>query len=183
MARPGMSHLVAEVRRLSGASSTEYTAAGTTWWTDDQIEAVLDRHRRDITSEQLISDRTPVGGGSSSYITFRSRHSDLETGAGAAIRDGLGDLRGTATYTLDGTRGVITFTDDQGGTALYLTTATYDVHGAAAEVLENWSTALSLDFQFATDGQSFHREQKAHALAARAGEQRRRAWARTVRFT
>ncbi|WWT39946.1 hypothetical protein [Microcystis phage Mae-JY09] len=182
MARPGMSDLIAQVRRIAGVGTAEYTTAGATWWTDDQIQSVLDAHRRDVVREMLHADESYVGGGSIQWLTYRSRHRNYEGGSALLIEDGLGDNRGTATYAFDALRGVATFSADQGGTALYVTGPVYDVHGAAAEVLESWSTALSLDFQFATDGQSFHREQKAAALAQRAAEQRRRAWARGVRF-
>lgn len=182
MARPGMTDLIGQVRRITGAGTAEYAAADTTWWTDDQLQDVLDAHRRDIVREPLHADQTHAGGGTITWVTYRSRYRNLEAGTAAIIEDGLGDNRGTADYVLDGRRGVATFTADQGGTVLYLTGATYDVHGAAAEVLEAWASALSLDFDFQTDGQRFARQQKAQALAARAGEQRRRAWARVVRF-
>lgn len=183
MARDTMSDIIARVRALTGAGTAAYTAGDTTYWTDDQIQDVLDAHRRDIVFEQLTVDETRSGGGSVVFKTYRSQHRNIEGGTAAVIEDGLGDNRGTADYTLDGLRGVAVFTADQGGTALYLTGATYDVHGAAAEVLEGWATAVSLDFDFGTDGQDFSRSQKAKALAERAGEQRRKAWARGVRFT
>lgn len=181
-ARPTMSDLIAQVRRIAGVGTAEYTAADQTWWTDEQIETVLDSHRRDVVREPLRADQTLVGGGSVEWLTYRSRYGHLEGGTAATIEDGLGDNRGTATYSLDAQRGVATFTSDQGGTALYLTASAYDVHGAAAEVLEAWSAAVSDHFDFTTDNQSFHRAQKAQALAARAAEQRRRAWAHGRRF-
>lgn len=182
MARATMADLIGEVRRIAGAGTAEYTAADQTWWSDDQIQALLDQHRRDIVREPLGMEQTYAGGGSITWTVYRSRHRHIEAGTAAIIEDGLGDNRGTADYTLDGRRGVVTFAADQGGTALYLTGAAYDLHGAAAELLEAWSAALSLDFGFSTDNQRFDRQQKAQALAQRAGEQRRRSWARVLRF-
>src|SRR5690606_36504248 len=77
MATAGMENLVAHVRRLAAAGTAEYTAADTTWWTDDQIEAVLDGHRRDIVGEQLTPEKTMVGGGSAEWRTYRSRYRNL----------------------------------------------------------------------------------------------------------
>ena len=176
----GMEGLVAHVRQLAAVGTAEYTAADQAWWTDDQIEGVLARHRRDIVGEQLTPERTMVGGGSAQWRTYRSRYRNL--GGAITVEDSLGDDRGTATYTLDAVHGVVTFNADQGGTPIYLTGAAYDPHGAAAEILEAWAAAVSLDFGFGTDGQRFDRQQKAEALAKRAGEQRRRAWAKGLRL-
>lgn len=180
MATPGMETLVSTVRRLTMAGTAEYTAAGTAWWSDDQIEQVLNFHCRDIVGEQLTPEKTMTGGGSVEWRTYRSRYRNL--GGAITIEDSLGDERGTAEYTVDRTHGVVTFTADQGGTALYLTGRAYDPHGAAAEVLEAWAAAVSLDFGFGTDGQRFDRQQKAEMLAKRAGEQRRRAWAKGLKL-
>lgn len=180
MATAGMELLVAHVRQLAAVGTAEYTTADQAWWTDDQIEGVLARHRRDIVGEQLTPEKTMTGGGSAQWLTYRSRYRNL--GGAITIEDSLGDDRGTATYTLDAAHGVVTFTADQGGTPIYLTGASFDPHGAAAEVLEAWSAAVSLDFGFGTDGQRFDRQQKADMLAKRAGEQRRRAWAKGIRL-
>ncbi len=180
MATAGMENLVAHVRRLAAVGTAEYTTADQAWWTDDQIEGVLAGHRRDIVGEQLTPEKTMVGGGSAQWRTYRSRYRNL--GGAITIEDSLGDDRGTATYTVDRAHGVVTFDADQAGTALYLTGASYDPHGAAAEVLEAWAAHESLRFDMTTDGQSFRRSQKADALEKRAGEQRRRAWAKGLRL-
>ncbi len=49
----------------------------------------------------------------------------------------------------------------------------YDVYGAAADLLEMWAAKVALEFDFNTDGQSFHRSQRQVALLRLAAQYRR----------
>jgi hypothetical protein len=177
MARATMSDLITRVRALTGA--------GTADWSDDQVQDVLDRHRLDLVREPLAADEE-YAGGTLTWKTYRSGWGHLEqTNGGTAVfvvADSLGNARGTATWTADYQRGVVTFAADQRGTALYLTGRSYDVHAASAELLEAWASAVALDFDFATDGQSFRRSQKAEALRAQARLMRQRTGMRRTRI-
>lgn len=178
MARATMSDLITRVRALTGA--------GTADWSDDQVQDVLDRHRRDLVREPLTPDEEYAGGGTLVWKTYRSGWGHLEqTSGGSAVfvvADSIGNTRGTATYTPDYQRGVVTFAADQAGTALYLTARSYDVHAASAELLEAWASAVALDFDFGTDGQTFRRSQKAEALRAQARLMRQRTGVRRARM-
>lgn len=183
MSRAGMSALVQQVRALTGAGTADYAVGTANHWDADQVEQVLDRHRIDLVRHRLTPDDTYVGGGSVVYTTYRSAYGNLEAGTALVVQDGIGDARGTATYSVDHQLGVFTFTSDQAGTALYLTGRSYDPYGAAGEVLEEWAAYEARSFDFSTDGQSYTRSQKATALreAARAMRKRARVGSKLLR--
>jgi len=186
MSRTGNADLIARVRSLTSVGTAEYTNGTANMWDADQIEQVLDRHRMDITRERLIPDRNNDAGGAVSYTVFRSAFGNMESGTALFIEDGVGDDRtaGTATanYSGDYQRGTFTFGADQAGTALYITARSYDLYGAAAEVLESWAGSAARDFDFSTDSSSFSRSQKSKAMLEQARVLRRRARARRVRL-
>ena len=180
-ARSTMAALITRVRGLVGDP-----AGDTAVFTDAQVQDVLDRHRIDVVHEPLAPDEDWTGSGVTQWKVYRSRWRHFEaTDGGSAIfvvEDGIGDNRGTATWTADYQRGMVTFAADQGGTALYLSGRSYDPHGAAAELLEGWAAKVAVDYDFQADGQRFDRSQKAASLREQAGVQRRRARARRVRM-
>ena len=180
MSRDGMADNIARVRALTYAGTAEYTLGTATFWDDDQIEQVLDRHRVDVVREELTGPADYIGGGSVQYVRLHSAHRYIEgASSGSAIfriEDGTGTDRGTATYTADYLTGTFDFSSDVGGTVLYMTGRAYDVHGAAAELLESWASREAREFDFTADGQSFHRSQKVKSLQEQAGVMRRRAW-------
>lgn len=177
-----MQSLIQTVRGLTYAGTAEYTAGTASFWDDNQIEQVLDRHRIDLMRHKLMSEPTYTGGGSVVYTRQRAAYGFLEQGTALYIEDSIGDDRGTATYSADYALGVFEFTTDQAGTALYLTARSYDVYAAAGELLDAWASAEARAFDFSTDGQSFARSQKAAGLRAQASAMRKRARVHTKRL-
>jgi hypothetical protein len=57
---------------------------------------------------------------------------------------------------------------------VYITGSTHDIYRAAADLLERWAARLVLEFDFTSDGQSFHRSQAATALQNLAKTYRRK---------
>lgn len=179
MSRAGMATLISRVRTLTYAGTAEYTRGTVSYWSDDHIEEVLDRHRIDLVRHKLAREVTYTGGGSVVYTRQRSAYGHLESGTALVIEDSIGDDRGTATYSADYQLGIFEFTTDQAGTALYLTARSYDPFGAAGELLEEWAAAEARSFDFSTDGQSFARSQKVAGLREQARLMRKRARLRT----
>ena len=179
MSRDGMSDIIQTVRGLVAAGTAEYTLGTATYWDADQIEIVLDRHRQDLVRHKLVREPSYIGGGSVVYTRLRSAYGNLEAPTSGStvffIEDSVGDDRGTATYTADYARGIFDFSADTGGTALYLTARSYDIYGAAGELLEQWASNEARSFDFATDGQTFSRSQKAEGLREQARAMRKRA--------
>lgn len=180
-ARATMAALITRVRGLVGDPPGLSTV-----FSDAEVQDVLDRHRMDVVHEPLAPDEDWAGAGAVRWTVYRSRWRHFEaTDGGSAVfvvEDGIGDNLGTAAWSADYQRGMVTFAADQGGTALYLTGRSYDPHGAAAELLEEWAAKVAVDFDFQADGQRFDRSQKAESLREQAGVQRRRARARRVRM-
>jgi hypothetical protein len=184
MARLGLGDLFEYVRKLTYAGTADYTLGTINFWDDDQVEEILDRHRKDVYTEQLGQFPRSVGGGTLEYYEFRSRYGHFEkTDGGTAVfvvEDSLGADSASADYAVDYVKGVVTFTPDQAGSARFLTGRYYDVYGAAAELLRSWATKEKLEFTFSTDGQSFQRRQKAEMLMQMAAEYEQQAWPVTM---
>lgn len=176
MSREGMADIILQVRQMAASGTAEYTLGTATFWDDDQIEQVLDRHRTDLVRHRIASEPSYIGSGSVTYTRHRSEWGNIEEGtAFFIIEDSVGDNRSTATYTADYRTGVIDFTSDQKGTALYLTARSYDIYAAAGELLEDWAAHESRCFDFNADGQSFRVSQKAQGLREQARLMRKRA--------
>lgn len=170
-----MASLIERVRSLTYAGTAEYTLGTATFWDNDQVEQVLDRHRVDIFRERLERVPNYDGSGTVTYTTHYSAYKNLEAGTALFIEDSAGVNRGTATYSVDYQVGRIDFASDVAGTTLYITAKSYDPFGAAAEVLESWAASEARSFDFTTDGQSFSRKQKADGLREQARALRKRA--------
>lgn len=184
MARSTLARLIQEVRTLTQANVQEWTLGTASYWDDNQLEILLDRHRRDVLREPLRSHTHYVGGGSIEWRTYSSDYGQWEaTDGGTAVfevEDGLGATQGTALWTADYVRGIVTFGANQGGTAYYLTGRVFDLYGAASELLRTWAAREKLAFDFSSDGQSFKRSQKASTLLALANEYAGMGWAQTA---
>lgn len=162
MARSTMSDLITTVRGMTNAGSTDYTIAGASYWTDDQIQTVLDRHRVEVRDEPLRSFAVTVSGGSVAWYDYQSSYNFFEqTGSGGSalfvVQDSIGTIQGTALWTADYSRGLVTFGNTTGGTAYYLTARSYDVNGAAAEIWRQKAAAYAVMPDFSTDNHSVKR--------------------------
>lgn len=146
--------LVARVRELA--------AAGTADFSDDALEAVLDRNRLDFADDRL----TPLAqneGGTLRYYVHQSAWRNLEASDGGTavivLRNSARAVVGTADYSLDAAAGRVTFAADTGGSAFYLTGRSYDVYAAAAEVWRMKAATAAQRMDFAADGASFKASQ------------------------
>ena len=70
--RPTMFELVRVLRGMTGAGTADYTVRNDPYWTDEQLQVVLDNYRTDIHMEPLSLINTYVGGGSVSYLYYQS---------------------------------------------------------------------------------------------------------------
>jgi hypothetical protein len=168
-ARPTLLTLIGELRQMTDAGPADYTLAGVTYWTDAHLQAALDRHRVDLYREPLTALETHVGGGTVHWLDYQSGYGHLEeTSGGTAIfvvEDSTGVDQGTASWSADYARGRITFSQNQGGTAYYLTARSYDLNAAAADVWRTKAAQSAKLYHVSTDNHSLSREQIfAHAL-------------------
>ena len=179
-ARTGMTSLIQRVRDLTSTGTADYTVGATAYWTDDQIQAALDRTRADVLDEPLSTVPTVNSGGTVEYTIYESMWRNLETTTGGTaihyLRDGTGARVGTALFTADYDRGRYTFAASTGGSTLYLNARTYDLWGAAADIWRQKAAHVADRFDFTADGASF----KASQLVAQYTDMARRAEAKAT---
>lgn len=143
-ARVGMEDLIVELRGMTRAGTADYSVVGTGgtvfYWSDDELQRALDRHRTDIFREELYIIETYASGNVLDYKHYRSHYGNYEGGtASFFLEDATGaDIAGTL-YTADYMLGTFDFLADQGGSARYLTGRSYNLNAAAADV---WRTKL-----------------------------------------
>ena len=163
MARSTLSALIDELRGLTDAGPADYNVGTAVFWDDNQLQLVLDRHRRDIFREYLQVVPDLVGGGSVQYTQYRSQYDNLEqTDGGTAVlfvEDAAGVNIGTATWSADYKQGIVTFAADTRGTAYYMTARTFDLFAAAADVWRVKAGAYAKYYDFSTDNHSMSRSQ------------------------
>lgn len=176
MSRPGLDNLILKVRAMTGAGYTDYTVAGVARFTDDDIIDYLDRNRLDVYDEPLRPVVERSVGGTAVWQVFHSQYGDFEqTDGGTAVfvvKQATGTTDGSADWSADYTRGVVTFTQNQRGTAHYLTGRSYDLYGAAADLLDDMARYEKLSFDIRTDNDSLARSQKVTMLTKLADDYR-----------
>lgn len=69
-ARAGMVEIIAELRALGAAGTADFSIAGISYFTDDQLQDILDQHRRDWTHIPLIAQSTQTNGTTYYYDYF-----------------------------------------------------------------------------------------------------------------
>lgn len=163
MARSTMTNLIQTVRGFAQAGTSEYTAGTVTYWTDDQIQEVLDRHRYEVRFDTLESFPVTVGGGSVQWFDYQSSYRWFESTDGGTARFIVQDSTGATvtSYTAQPQRGLITFNSNTGGTVYNLTGFAYDVYGAAADIWTQKAAQYAVKIDFKTDN---HEVRRSHIM-------------------
>ena len=162
MARSGLANLISELRGMTEAGLTDYGIGAVYYWSDDQIQDILDIHRRDVVFEQLQMYPNQVASGSLSYLDYRSGFGFFEETTGGTavfyVQDSTGSTISSG-YTADYRRGTALFSSDQRGTVYYLTGRSYDLQAAAADLWRRKGAHYATAFDFSTDNHSVTRSQ------------------------
>lgn len=158
-ARTTMANLITTLRGMTNAGTADYTSGGATWWTDDQIEDVLDQNRREYKKIGMTAKPTYGVGGSVTYTEYSTGLKNWEDTP--TIQDSAGSAitAGTTTYGFDTNTGVATFVADTGGSAYYITGKTYNLYRAAAQVWERKAAYYATAYDFSSDNHSLKRSQ------------------------
>lgn len=162
MARSTLASLIDQLRGMTDAAHAEYNIGTAVYWDADQLQTVLDRHRQDLRRVPLHSEPTYNGGTAAFYDYFAPVGSFEQTDGGTAVfvvEDATGADQGTATYSADYMRGLVTFAANTLGTAYYLTARTYDLPAAAADVWRMKAANVAKYYDFSTDNHSLSRSQ------------------------
>ncbi len=167
--RPTMSVLIASLRGMTAAGASDHNAGGADYWTAEQLQDALDRTRVEVYDELLLSIQEPNSGGTAHWHEYRTARGNLEqTDGGTArfiLRDSTGATAGTALWSADYARGVVTFPASTGGTAYYADYRSYDLNAAAADVWRQKAGMWASRFDISADGSTLRRSQTIqHAL-------------------
>jgi len=143
-ARPGLANLILTWRRMVDDAESAV-------WDDDAAQEILDRRRADIWKEAL-TPQPSLEDGETVYKVFLSNRENFEEVASGTtiwrVYDANGTTRGTADYTADYIRGIVTFTADQEGSTRYLDGRSYDLDGAAADAWRERAAKVSSFYSF-----------------------------------
>lgn len=161
-ARTTMAELITLLRGYAEAGSADYTVAGGTYWTDDQLQQTLDGHRTDVYRNPL-QVRATYNNGTAQYFDYYTDLRNLERADGGTVwrvEDSSGSLIGTANYTVNYDAGHLRFSSDQQGTAYWLTARVYDIDRAAADVWRRKAAHVANSgFDWKTDNHEVKRSQ------------------------
>lgn len=168
-ARTGMVNLLRRLRGYAQAGTADYSvldgSGGTvTFWSDDQLQEVIDIYRMDYNNAELHPVQEIGTGGSALYVQYYAPSGNLEENTSGTVYfniiDGVGSAIGTATYSVDYVTGLIRFNSNTEGTPYYWSGRSYNLYAAAADVWRQKAGAVSDAFDFKTDRQSFSRAQR-----------------------
>ena len=162
MARTGMQTLIDTVRGFANAAPDEWEVSTdssiVTYWSDDEIQRVLDRHKVEYIHE-LMDAQPTYESGLSVYKRYLLGVANVESGTTVfKVEDVAGTVSG---YTADYTRGIVTFSTDQSGKSFYWSGFSYDLYAAAADIWRMKASHVAGLVDFSTDGHSIKRSQQA----------------------
>lgn len=161
MARSGMQTLIDTVRGYANAEPDEWTVSTNTslveYWSDEEIQRVLDRHKSEYIHEPLEPVET-YASGQLVVLRYRTGVHNLEGGSEFKVEDTSGTVSG---YTADYARGIVTFATDQSGKSFYWSGFAYDLYAAAADIWRMKASHVAGLVDFSTDGHSVKRSQQA----------------------
>lgn len=129
MARASMAALITRTRELINDP-----AGASAHFTDDKIEAALDRRRREVVELPLDGVARRDATGQVDYVRWVADRAPWESGAVVldATRTPIPDTE----YTEDALDGIWTF--DTAQDAAYVTGLSFDLYGTAADLLDQW---------------------------------------------
>ena len=136
-ARAGMAAIITRLRGMTSAGTADYSIAGTTYWTDDQLQERLDRQRREV--RQLTLEAIPEYGATYRYVDYPTGLKNIEEDAAASgwrLYETTGGTVSASAYSVNYEAGMITFGNDTQNATYYLDARTYDINAAAAEIWE-----------------------------------------------
>ena len=167
--------MIDTVRGYANAAPDEWEVSTdssiVTYWDDEEIQRVLDRHK--VEYIHAILDAQPTyESGTSVYKQYLLGATNVESGTAVfKIEDTAGTVSG---YTVDYARGIATFSTDQSGKSFYWSGFAYDLDAAAADIWRMKASHVAGLVDFSTDGHSIKRSQQAQAFLNMAGHYQNR---------
>lgn len=163
MARDTLASLIETLRGLADAGTADWTNGTAVWFDADHLQEVLDRHRVDISREELEAVPSYGVAGAVYYYEYRSAYRNLEQTDGGTviltIQDSEGNTVAASGWSADYARGVITFSNDTAGVARYLNARSFDLNAAAADAWRVKAANAAKLYDFSTDNHNLSRSQ------------------------
>ncbi|QPC82110.1 hypothetical protein G4Y79_20870 [Phototrophicus methaneseepsis] len=161
MARDGMAALIADVRGKCNAGTADYTIGSETYFSDDQIQKLLDDTREVIIEEALRPELEWKSATERTYGLYWqwSDTERAETDGAFVVSDPQQHAIDAALYSVDYDRQRIQFDDDSSG-PYYLSYVIYDVNLVAANLWAQIASFEALAFDVESDNHSLKRSQK-----------------------
>lgn len=137
MARAGMLALIRRLRLNTSAGVNSDVVNGIEYWTDDQLQEILDEFSSDLNDVELIPSYQSVGG-QIQYLTYYLPETvsiyieGADTPNAFTLVDTLGNT--VTGYTFDASRRRFDFTVNQNGKTYRLRARQFDMAQASAEV-------------------------------------------------
>lgn len=186
-ARAGMTTLISDLRQKTNAGTADYTLAGTSYWTDTQLQTELDKQQQQWYHERL--DSQPVLTNSAyayyDYCVPEYMAGGLEENAadsGWCVRDSAGGSVNASNYSVNYQARRVTFTQNQAGSVYYLDARTYNVNAAAAAVWRMKASAVASNVSWASDNMRVDGAQEYEHCIKMAEQFDAQSGARTGRF-
>lgn len=172
--REGMAYLIDEVEVLINDKTNQHHAPS-------DIQIALDNNRDEATLLPLEAIQTFTSAGSVTYKTFRTPQKYTHWETTASLYDATNELLSPETY--DFRNGRFSFVDEE-ARPVRLSGFTYDVYGAAADLLEQRATQLSEEFQsFAVGNGQFSFAPKHRGVMELAKQYRKKQRSSVVRLS
>lgn len=160
--RSGMAENVRQLRAMAQVTDTEYSLLGETYFTDAQLQVVLDRYRVDISQEMM----EPIAYSEHATTTYRDYYfqgRNPETLASGTLiwqlQNSSFNEVSTADYSVDYNARLIRFTNTTDGGYHFLTYRTYNLNAAAAEVWRMKAANVAGRFDIRSDNHDLKRSQ------------------------
>jgi hypothetical protein len=159
-----MAEIIQEVRRLANAGTADSVVGTVTYWTDNQIQDVIDRHVREFR-RMALSPLTTYIDGATTYTDYQIpiKKDDYRieregAGGGFALLTSSGET--APSYTVSWSRGMVNFTANTGGDAFYLDCRAYNIWSAVADIFEAKAGMVSGRVDWSSDNHDIKASQE-----------------------
>jgi len=159
-ARTGIADYISEVRQSAEIGTADYTLGTVSYWSDDQVQNYLDRFREDLYRVE-INPVSQYEGGTVVYKKYYSPYQYLESGDVWELEDQAGNTVGTALYSVDYQKGIVTFTNDTAGSSYFVTTYAHNLGLTTAKIWRLQASHYAKRVDFSTDNHSIKASQYA----------------------
>lgn len=157
-ARAGMQDILVQLRAMCNAGLSDYTIAGIPYWSDAQLQTVLDKHRADVYQREL-SVVDELLGGAYLYKHYSIGDTFIESGDNFTLYDSNYNAVTTG-FTVDYALGLVTFTNSTDGMPYFATYRTYDVNAAASDIWRSKAAHFAEMVNFRAGNQSVNLSDK-----------------------